>query len=319
MSIASEYKIIFQREVATNANNLIRFYTPISDTHEFHPLSHNCTATCPRMCADTCHTKLGELMRKNLVYYCYGEDEIVQKTNSGLFTDLEKAAIYAYENRLPKRAFNQDGLPGEVLLDLLVQIHEPDAYKLAVRAILRQDDNNEIKGYDLTYFSVSNGNVSLWLGQAKMGSKDYCKRGIRSDLLEKFTQEYLSRQIYFLADKQAGITDEGKKITDAINALNMYTHGVNAKDRAKALVDYFARNSIYVYIPCLLAYGEGSVYTDKDSVVQAIDAELVQMRKYFLANNYLFDGFEPRIIFFIFPIKDLAKLRSKGGFYCGLR
>ena len=85
----------------------------------------------------------------------------------------------------------------------------------------KKDDNQEIKGYDLTYFSVYNGNVSLWLGQAKMGHRDYCKRDIKDDLLTKFGNEYLSQQLYFIADKQAGITDEGKLITDVINKINM--------------------------------------------------------------------------------------------------
>lgn len=56
---------------------------------------------------------------------------------------------YAYINRLPKRADITDGLPSEVLLDLLVQLYNPQACKLAVRTILRQNDNNEIKGYEV--------------------------------------------------------------------------------------------------------------------------------------------------------------------------
>jgi len=319
MSVSTEYNAIYQREIKAIANDLIHTYTTITDTYIFQPLSHNCQKECTNGCSADCHVKLGALMRKNLVFYCYGEDEVLQKFNNGMFSNLEDATIFAYKNRLPKREAKQDGLPGEVMLDLLMQTHEPNAYKLAVRAMFRQDDNNEIKGFDLTYFSIQNGHISLWLGQAKMGAKDYCRKGIHTDLLDKFKDEYLSRQVYFIAEKQAGITEEGKAITDAINALNMLTIRESDENRAKALIKYLANNNITINIPCLLAYGEGSIYGDIASVAQGINKEMKQMQVYFADNNYLFDGFTPNILFFVFPLKDLDKLRGDGGFYSGLR
>lgn len=318
MSIATEYKAIYRREVEAIANNIIYIYTPVTDIHIFQALSHNCKMCHTNGCSEDCYVKLGALMRKNLVFYCYGEDEIVQKFNNGMFSNLDHATLFAYKNRLPKRGVKQDGLPGEVMLDLIVQIHEPNAYKLAVRAIFRQDDNNEIKGFDLTYFSLQEGHISLWLGQAKMGTKNYCKTGIHTDLLSKFKNEYLSRQVYFISEKQAGLTEEGKAITDAINALNILTIHESDENRAKALIRYFIDNNITINIPCLMAYGEGSVYADIPGVAQGIDEEMKQIRKFFTANSYIFDGFTPNIIFIVFPLKDLDKLRSDGGFYNGL-
>lgn len=67
-------------------------------------------------------------MRKNIVFYCYGEEEVVNYFNDRLFDDLEKAVKSAYRLRLPKRNPNQDGLPSEVLLDLIIQSIEPKAY-----------------------------------------------------------------------------------------------------------------------------------------------------------------------------------------------
>lgn len=137
--------------------------------------------------------QLAELMRLNLFFYAYSEEVIVDYYERDRFSSMERAAKYAYRNRLPKRAEIKDGLPSEALLDLLVQLYNPSAYKLAVRTILRQDDNNEIKGFDLTYFTRDDNGISLWLGQAKLGGKDYCKSGINDDLLKKFKSEYLSK------------------------------------------------------------------------------------------------------------------------------
>ena len=61
-------------------------------------------------------------MRDNLLFYSFGEDEIVEAYENGKFSSLEQAAKYAYKNRLPHRDPKQDGLPSEILLDLLIQI-----------------------------------------------------------------------------------------------------------------------------------------------------------------------------------------------------
>lgn len=317
MSINTEYKKLYQCEVGADVPNNIHIYMPLNDMHVFQALSH-CCETCQTICSADCCINLGNLMRKNLLFYCYGEEEIVENFNNGLFSDLETAIIYAYKNRLPKRPALKDGLPGEVLLDLIMHIYEPSAYKLAVRTLLRQDDNNEIKGYDLTYFSVKDNKISIWLGQAKMGGKNYCKNGIHNDLLDKFKREYFSNQIYFIAEKQAGITKEGRAITNAINEINMRTIRSSKDTRADTLINYFIDNDIDINIPCLLAYGENSIYKNINEVSVGIEKEICQIKKYFLENQYFFDGFTPNILFFVFPIKDLEYLRSEGGFYHGL-
>lgn len=159
MSIIERYHEIFDKEILQKSRGVIFSFSPLQDQFIYQPYSHNISADSVE--------KLGELMRHNLFFYSYGEEEVVQHYEKDHFSSLEQAAKYAYINRLPKRVDITDGLPSEVLLDLLVQLYNPQACKLAVRTILRQNDNNEIKGYDLTYFSKDETGVSLWLGQAK--------------------------------------------------------------------------------------------------------------------------------------------------------
>lgn len=318
MTISEEYKEIYKREVEADVNRLIFVYTQERGSYLFQPLSHNCKNSCSYKCSNDCHKKLGQLMRKNLVFYCYGEDEVVSKMRSGFFNNLEVATRYAYHNRLPKRQPDQDGLPGEILLDLLVQTLVPNSYKLAVRTIFRQDDNNEIKGYDLTYFTNDNGQIALWLGQAKMGSIDYCKTGINSDLIEKYKNLYLSKQVYFVSEKQVGLTEEGKVITEAINQLNMININNGNTQRSNELIKFLVDRNVVINIPCLLAYGKGSVYENVTDVEEKIKSEIENLHNYFTKQKYHFDGFQPNIIFFVFPISDLEKLRGEEGFYAEL-
>ncbi len=278
---------------------LYTYNSPVSKTYQFRPFRHN-YEECDGTCADNCAEKLGALLRKDLVFYAYGEDEIVKNTNNGLFSNLEQASVYAYKSRLPNRPAKIDGLPGEVLLDLLIQNMLPNAYKLAARTLFRQQDNNEIKGYDLTYFSLENGSVSLWLGQPKMGTKNYCKTSIDKDLIEKFTKEYLSKQIFFICEKSAEMTDECKRLTAEMTEISFATIQNSPKARAQSLVQYFTRKNITVNIPYLMAYGEGSVYSDLDALTTAMRAEVKSLSDYFSSRVYEFNGFQPNIMFLVF-------------------
>lgn len=311
MSVSQDYVYIFNKEIVQQSMGVIYSFSPINDKHIYKPYSHDISLDGIE--------KLGALMRHNLLFYCFGEDEIVSYYEKGAFSSLEHAANYAYKSRLPHRDSVQDGLPSEVLLDLLVQLYTPNAYKLAVRTIFRQDDNNEIKGYDLTYFTKDNSGISLWLGQAKLGEKSYCKSGINKDLLEKYMASYLSKQLFFICDKRVSITEDAKAILEIIETLNMRTIAENEEFRACQLIDVLNANGIRIKIPCLLAYEENSVYKDAAKLYEGILAEVDDLKKFFNNRSYVFANFNPEIIFYVFPIKSISGLRDKEkGFYAGL-
>lgn len=256
-------------------------------------------------------------MRKNIIFYCYGEDEIVSNFKKGLFSDLEKAMISAYRLRLPHRQPNMDGLPSEVLLDAIIQSLVPRAYKMAVRTIFRQNDNNEIKGYDLTYFTNVDGKITLWLGQAKLGGKQYCKNGILEDLEEKYTNLYMAKQIYFLSDKPHGLTNEAVQITDLLNKLNMLNVCESESNRAEQLMQFLKEENIEICIPCLLAYDKTDVYIDITEMEGRLKSEM-EWAKGIFERHFKFSGIDPRLIFIIFPIDNIEGLRGDEGFYAGL-
>jgi len=319
MSTSKRYKEIYKDKIQDDFNKEIKVYEHEKDVNTYIPFSHNCGMSCGNNCAHNCYKKLGVLMRNNLIFYCYGESEIVKKMDEHFFDDFERSVLYAYRNRLPKRAAKQDGLLSEVLFDLIIQNLFPDARKLAVRTILRQDDNNEIKGYDLTYFINNNGNIQIWLGQAKLGSKDYCKKGIGEDLETKYELLYMSKQVFFIADKQSELSDEGVALTNTINKVNMINIEKDDKKRAKAFIQYIKDNNIEIVIPCLLSYEKNSVYKNLEDVEIEIKKEIESIKKYFEGKKYVFEGFSPQLLYFAFPLEDIDGLRGEEGFYEGLR
>ena len=311
MSNHQEYKEIFDKEIVQQSKGVIFSFSPLNEKYTYQPYSHAIT--------DNAVERLGELMRRNLLFYSFGEDEVIEAYEKGKFSSLEQAAKYAYQNRLPHRDPNQDGLLSEILLDLLVQIYNPRASKLAVRTIFRQNDNNEIKGYDLTYFTKDPTGISLWLGQAKLGSKQYCKEGISSDLIQKYTQEYLAKQLFFVCDKRVALTPDAKDILEVIDVLNARTIDDDDTTRAQALIDLLNDHRITVKIPCLLAYDESSVYGECTRLYERVQAEVERIKDYFNRHTYSFVGFSPEMVFCVFPIENTDRLRDKeNGFYAGL-
>lgn len=311
MSITQRYNEIFDKEILAKSNGIIFSYSPLQDACNYTPFSHSISPDAVE--------QLAQLMRLNLLFYSYGEEEVVEYFEKDRFSSMEQAAKYAYKNRLPKRAEIQDGLPSEALLDLLVQLYNPLAYKLAVRTIFRQNDNNEIKGYDLTYFTKDESGISLWLGQAKLGGKDYCKSGIDKDLMEKFDAEYLSKQMFFVCDKRVSLTADAKAILEAIEEINILSMEDSDAERSHELLSYFQSHNIGIKIPCLLAYGQEQVYQDVAQLHDRIISETEAIRNYFTKRTYKFQGYSPEIVFYVFPIESIERLRNKEtGFYAGL-
>lgn len=311
MASYREYKDIFDKEIVQKSKGIIFPFSPLSDKYTYRPYIHGIS--------DDAVEKLGEVMRHNLFFYGFGEDEVVDYYRCGKLSSIEQAAKYAYKTRLPHRIEKQDGLPGEVLLDLLVQLYNPAAYKLAVRTIFRQNDNNEIKGYDLTYFSKDESGISLWLGQAKLGGKDYCKKGINSDLIGKYAGSYLAKQLYFVCNKRVQITQNAQDILEKIETINIRTIDDDDDIRAQQLLMLLNKLDIKIKIPCLLAYGEESVYKDKAKLRERVVAEVEGVRDFFNNRMYTFTGFSPEIVFYVFPIQSIDRLRDReNGFYAGL-
>lgn len=62
-----------------------------------------------------------------------------------------------------------------------------------------------------------------------------------------------------------------------------------------------------------------SVYYDFNKINVSINKEIDSVKNYFQSKNYSFSGFNPEIVFYIFPIESLKRIRDKEtGFYAGL-
>ena len=89
--------------------------------------------------------------------------------------------------------------------------------------------------------------------------------------------------------------------------------------RAQKLIDLLNQLKIQIKIPCLLAYEAKRVYQDAAKLYERVMGEVEDMKVFFNSQPYSFTGFAPEIIFYVFPIESIDRLRDKeNGFYAGL-
>lgn len=318
LSACDEYRKIFNKLVFEPSKSIILKYDVENDKHEYQGVSHTCD--------DDAIKKLIEILKINLIFYCYGETEVVNKYNRNDLIDLQKAIQKAYKFRIPKRTTrqnkfdaNHDGLQSELILDYLIQVIYPECRKLGVRAKYRQrTDNNEIKGYDSLYFSKEKNQVNLWLGQAKFGQFQYCKNDIYSDLVTKYEKLYLSDEIFFIVDHIVDDLDPAfMDILDLLDEINKLYEGT---DSSGNLIKFLKKKDIRLKIPCLLAYENSKVYETNKQLGNMVKNEIQKVKKYFNAQSINISSLSSEIIFLIFPIKEIESLRSRseGGLYEGL-
>ena len=84
MSIYQDYNNIFEREIMQKSKGIIFSFSPLNDQHTYQPYSHGISPDAVE--------KLGELMRHNLLFYSFGEDEVVTYYEKDAFSSVAQAA-----------------------------------------------------------------------------------------------------------------------------------------------------------------------------------------------------------------------------------
>ena len=190
------YEELYDNLIGEKFRTIIIRYNPQSKRYKYCGYSHKVEKNAL--------DHLSEMIIDDMVFYAFTEREIIKLNNNmQILSDLRTAAKYAYVERLPKRLNSKsDGIMGEVLLDIFIQLSSVNTKKLVARAKHTEiKSKKEITGYDALYFTIEGSEICLWLGQAKAGQKKYCKEDIVKDLQEKYQKEYFADTAFYIADK----------------------------------------------------------------------------------------------------------------------
>jgi len=307
MNVFDEYRALYDSSISANAKLTIVQYDAVKKTYEYRPYSHFATADAI--------DRLSNLIIDNMVFYAFSEEEVVNThKRNGMLDDLKAAAKYAYIERLPKRInAATDGTTGEVLLDILIQVYEPVNHKLIARAKFKQmGDNSEIKGYDALYFAEHKNEVSLWLGQVKTGSCEYCKSSISTDLNAKYVLDYFSRALYYIADK-VETNNPLLKILHKVNDIHFESlkKSWTQEQKRKKLFELLSSFGVRIKIPCVLVYTD-DIYSNPNRLRGEIVKATNAMVDFF--DNKVFTisiGLAYEVIYYVFPVRNVQELREK--------
>lgn len=300
------YKEIYDELIGKKFQMAIIGYSPFKGVYEYRGYSHQADKNALE--------DIVNLIIDDMVFYAFSEDEILKLNEQmDLLKDLRAAAQYAYVQRLPGRKNDKtDGIMGEVLLDIFIQMASPNTKKLTARAKHTEiKSKKEITGYDALYFIKENTEISLWLGQAKAGQKKYCKDNIIKDLNAKYTKDYFADTVFYIADRNDA--PELEELLCEINkrCLEAQLHKWSKKEKVEKVLDILKTKQVKIKIPCLISYSR-DIYSDKKKLKQYVQLEVQEIKKEFDSKTFLVEmGLDYEIIFYIMPVENVDFIRNK--------
>jgi len=191
-----------------------------------------------------------KIIRDTVIHFALTPQELAQIDAESL-AKLQSRAWKRISNR-PKE---KKGDYGELLLFLILQVFYP-ARKIITKVRLRSSLNDEIKGYDCAHFSIDNGEICLWLGEAK------------------FHQDFSSAIFKAVESINDHISD--KAIKDELTILESNNTEIEENDRI-LLEEYFnsgiSLDKMKFKIPILITFDSSIVGNHKD-VCEAFTKDL---------------------------------------------
>lgn len=208
-------------------------------------------------------SELVKIIRDTVIHFALTPQELAQ-INAETFTKLQTRAW----KRISERPKEKKGDYGELLLFLILEVFYP-ARKVVTKVRLRSSLKDEIKGYDCAHFSIDNGNICLWLGEAKF-HQDFSTAIFKA--IESIN-DHLSDQV----------------IKDELTILESNNTEI-AEEERQILEDYFnsgiSLDLMKFKIPVLITY-DSSVVVNHKEICTAFTSELSKE----LENKYkIIDG-----------------------------
>ncbi|MFB4202651.1 hypothetical protein KBTX_01649 [wastewater metagenome] len=235
------------------------------------------------------------LIRDAVPFFALTEDEIetIDKSewNKNSFTRISDA------NR------NSKGDYGELLLYLILSVFY-DVPKFVTKARLRSTTREQIKGFDCAHFSISDSNVTLWLGEAKFHQS--ISSAITSAL--KSLQEHLndSERIKSELRLLGGEIELNKQLErENYELLKSYVTGARSLDK------------VDIAVPVLCTYDSkcirdfsGKIDSDieSDDFKDKISVELEENFKNIYSKDWP-KRKNIKIVFFVVPLESVSDLK----------
>jgi len=139
--------------------------------------------------------ELVRIIRETVVHFALTKNEINKYKEDDDFGEMQRKAW----ERISKANKNSKGDYGELLLFIILSIFFPSE-KFVTKVRLRSSTKDQIKGFDCAHFSIEDGDVILWLGEAKFHKQfSGAINDAISSIKEHCKIDYLKDEISILA------------------------------------------------------------------------------------------------------------------------
>jgi hypothetical protein len=233
---------------------------------------------------------LVKIIRDTVLHFALTPQELAQ-VNAETLAKLQTRAW----KRISDRPKEKKGDYGELLLFLILEVFYP-ARKVITKVRLRSSLKDEIKGYDCAHFSIDDGDICLWLGEAK------------------FHQEFGTAIFKAISSINEHLSDQ--VIKDELTILESNNTEIAEEDR-QMLEDYLnsgiSLDQMKFKIPVLITYDSSVVGSHKE-ICTAFTNELSTE----LENKYkIIDGKDINVKanievhFILVPLKAIKEIKEQ--------
>lgn len=249
--------------------------------------------------------QLVDVLIDSILFYAFENDELENEYRKNRLGDVRKAAIAAYHARVSKTERKEDGLMGELILDMYLRAIYKDAEILYSRVLYRdrvptKEYKKEIKGYDSICFSCDRNQPKIWLGQVKTGDLGYCLKSIKEDLNKNILKDYLSSSMLIAADINRNKKSLMSEIVDGINdiQLNFCTDKDNLYSE---MIDYLKEKEIIFVMPAMCVFESKNYKVSEEAIIAEIESLVKDKLEQFCLENL--EELSTEILFVIIPVE----------------
>ncbi|USG67336.1 DUF1837 domain-containing protein [Brevibacillus ruminantium] len=237
--------------------------------------------------------ELVRIIRETVVHFALTKEEIRKYKEDDDFGEMQRKAW----ERISKAHKNSKGDFGELLLFILLSIFFPSE-KFVTKVRLRSSTKEQIKGFDCAHFSIEDGEVILWLGEAKFHNRfSNAISGAIDSIKEHCNIDYLRDEISILGSN-IELNEEFQEYEKINNILN----GGVTLDKIK------------IRIPVLLTY-DCNVIPKHQDIEDALFIE--EMTEEFISKYKNIDSqqlsLKPNIevLFIIVPFESVSEIKEE--------
>ena len=244
--------------------------------------------------------ELAKVIYNGLVEYAVNEFKIDYDN-----LEVEQMKVLAkrikYDSNATDLTKSKYGFYGEILLDLILRVFVKTNVLLARGYLYSPLEKAEVKGYDAFHLLEYNGNIELWLGEAKF-YEDYYKpvKDVLNKISYSLSDEYVNANFLTIMDYQHVFSTTSSKLVDIFERWES-NPSINISEE-------ISNENMTIVYPIMIAYEKVGDGTYEDAIKRCI--HYVEKKIKELAINVT-PTFKYKLFFIFLPVDEVKMVKER--------